>query len=164
MGQVSNQPSERYDSLFQVYAEWDRDKTGAWVKRPIPLDWTLLKAQAVAESDLDPDAFSPVGAQGLTQFMRATWDEWEKRQFTSAPPRPQTISPSDPEDAIWAQADMMAWLLSHWKGDRRKALASYNWGIGNVTRAIQRDGYGWTVGLPRETADYIDRILPLGGA
>jgi soluble lytic murein transglycosylase-like protein len=79
-------PADRYDSLFAVYAAWDRQRGAAWIPRTPPLDWRLLKRQAQAESDLNPDALSPVGAQGLVQSMQRTFDEWVKREFGGEPP------------------------------------------------------------------------------
>lgn len=152
-------PTDRYDSLFACYAAWDRTHEGKWFERTVPVDWTLLKKQAQAESNLNPDAVSPVGAEGLTQFMRATFEEWMQKQFKGVPPPSKHVNPFDPEDAIWAQADVMAWLLSVWKGDVRKALSSYNWGIGNVTRVIQAKGEAWESDLPAETKAYLAKIL-----
>ena len=40
----------------------------------VGFDWRLFKAQAVAESDLNPNARSPVGARGLMQVMPATFN------------------------------------------------------------------------------------------
>ena len=157
--EMSISPGDRYNSLFQTYAAWDRTHDGAWVPRPTPLDWTLLKRQAQAESNLNPDAVSPVGAEGLSQFMRATFEEWAQKQFKGPPPPSKHVSPFDPEDAIWAQADVMGWLLGVWKGDVRKALSSYNFGIGNVTRLIQAKGEAWETDLPAETQAYLAKIL-----
>lgn len=152
-------PSERYDSLFRVWAEWDRLHDGTWVERKPPLDWALLKRQAVAESGLDPDAVSPVGAQGLSQFMAATWSEWERNEFGPSIPPNRHVSPFDPEDAIRAQTDMMGWLLGVLKGDYRKACAAYNWGIGNVKRCLDKHGPTWEGHLPLETRSYLKRIF-----
>ena len=38
-------------------------------------DWRWFKAQAIAESGLDPDARSQAGALGLMQIMPATYEE-----------------------------------------------------------------------------------------
>ena len=91
-------PADRYDSLFQIYAEWDRaiGPKGPWIRRSTILDWKFLKAQAQTESGLDPDAISPVGAKGLSQFMSATFNEWVLNQFGSTPPPSRYISPYDP--------------------------------------------------------------------
>lgn len=353
-------PSERYDSLFQTWAAWDRRRDGTWVPRQPELDWALLKAQAVAESGLDPDAVSPVGAKGLTQFMKGvpdeitlsyigafvdgegtislhkqkytkadgslgfhyqpivmacntkveplrfiertlgvgrvglhtketdtqkasytwrasareaidavglfapyliikrphaiillfeaaqfirerrrprwidgrftsrtdeeiaelerirssfrelnakgppihslleegeedeasaigagdplltdppasdwpdlrlrriaprywkTWDEWQTSEFGEEFPLNRYINPFDPEDAIRAQADIMAWLLGVWKGNVRQALSSYNWGIGHMRATVEKYGDQWETHLPLETRQYLKRIL-----
>lgn len=152
-------PSERYDSLFQVWAAWDRRRDGTWVERKPPLEWTLLKRQAVAESGLDPDAVSPVGAKGLSQVMDATWREWETNEFGPVIPPNRHISPFDPEDCVRAQADIMGWLFGVWKGDARKALASYNYGIGAVRRTLAKHGTEWELHLPLETQRYLAKIL-----
>ena len=152
-------PSERYDSLFTVWASWDRRRDGTWVPRQPALDWTLLKAQAVAESGLDPDAVSPVGAKGLTQVMDATWHEWAANEFGTEPPPRQHISVFDPEEAIRAQADIMGWLSGVWRGDLRKMLASYNAGIGRVKDSIEKHGDKWEEFMPLETRQYLNRIL-----
>lgn len=152
-------PSERYSSLFQCYATWDRRRDGTWFERQSPLDWRLLEKQAIAESGLDPDAVSPVGAKGLTQFMDVTWKEWEVNEFGPAIPPNRHVSVFDPEDAIRAQADVMGWLLGVWEGDARKSLASYNFGLGNVRKTIEKHGDRWEEFLPLETKQYLGRIF-----
>lgn len=155
--------SERYDSLFMWYAENDRDRTKksiAFIPRPVPLDWKLLKVQGIAESGLDPDAVSRVGASGLMQFMAATWAEYVKNDWGPVGPPPNRhVSIFDPEDNINAAADMMAWLLGVFGGDKRKALASYNYGIGNVKKTLAKHGDAWEDHLPNETRDYLLKIL-----
>ena len=152
-------PSDRYNSLFEVWASWDRRRDGTWVERKPPLNWQLLKKQAIAESGLDPDAISPVGAKGLAQVMDATWREWADNEFGAAPPPRQHVSVFDPEEAIRAQADIMAWLLGLWKGDVRKALSSYNWGLGHMRACLEKHGEYWEAHLPLETSGYLKKIL-----
>lgn len=153
-------PRDRFDSLFAFWATHDRKgHRGPYSERPAAVDWTLLKRQALAESGMEPDAISPVGAAGLTQFIESTWKEWVVNEFGPEPPARSYISPFDPEDSIRAQADMMAWLLKVWKGDERKALASYNAGIGRVTRLIRDHGEEWESHLPDETRGYLAKIL-----
>lgn len=127
----------RYDSLFQYYA------------RP-GTDWRLLKAQAIAESNLDPHAFSSAGAQGLCQFMPATFAEVAKNL------RLQMPSVWNPEHSIMCQAAMMSDLL-HRFSPRERALAAYNWGEGRVSKMVT-----WDLGqTPRETQIYVAHILAL---
>jgi membrane-bound lytic murein transglycosylase F len=151
--------ANRLDSLFQFHAAWQRDGRGPWALRTAPLDWTLLKTQAMAESNLDPDAVSPAGAQGLVQAMRATFDEWIRKEWRGEPPPHVHVSPWDVEDAIQFQADYMAWLLARWQGDVRKAIASYNAGLGRVMKAVTAGGASWEAHLPDETKGYLKKIL-----
>ena len=152
-------PSERYRSLSQCYAEWDRRRDGTWVKRQPPLDWQLLERQMLAESGGNPDAVSPVGAKGLTQFMDATWKEWTDNEFGPTIPPNRHVSVFDPEDSIRAQADIMQWLLGVWKGDVRKSLSAYNFGLGNVRKVLDKHGDQWEEFLPLETKTYLKRVL-----
>lgn len=123
--------SARYDSVFRYYAGLHG------------LDWRWMKAQAIAESGLDPEAISRAGAKGLTQFMGATW-RWIMGKG----------DPFDAEESIDAQSRYMRYLLGRMDGDLFKAFAAYNWGEGNVRRA----GKDWRERLPRETRDYLTRI------
>jgi len=56
--------TEQFDPIFRKYT-----------KRyfGIGTDWTLFKAQGMAESDLTPTARSRVGARGIMQLMPATY-------------------------------------------------------------------------------------------
>ena len=128
--------AERFDSLFRYYA------------RP-PIDWQWLRAQARAESgsDIDPRAISSAGAQGLAQFMPATWAEWSKGN-----------DPFNPEHAIITQAAYMNWLAGRLGGDRLQATAAYNCGVGRLGRIISTHQGDWRRQIPRETRTYLDRI------
>ena len=136
---------DRYDSLFKFYAL--SNVTGGTV------DWTAIKAQAMAESSMDPLARSPVGAQGLMQFMPATWQEWNNRLSPEI-----LLDPFNAEHSIWLGTSYMAYLLGRF-GRLDMARAAYNWGLGNVTKHIEANG-GELVSskLPAETSDYLDRI------
>jgi soluble lytic murein transglycosylase-like protein len=135
------QADDRYDSLFQWYGQ----RSG--------VDWRLLKAQARAESGFDPAAVSPVGARGLAQFMARTWQEWADGTAGVQPLPPHELyDPRNPEAAIRAQAQYMRELLALFSGNRRLALAAYNWGPGNVRKHP-------LVGWPAETRAYVDRIM-----
>lgn len=126
---------DRYDSLLQYWAA------------QFQLDWKMVKAQMLAESAADPRARSSVGACGLMQFMPATWAEWGHQEDVF-----------NPEAAIRYGCAYMRWLLNQ-LDDYERALAAYNWGIGNVKRA----GDMWRDTLPSETQAYIGRINHLVG-
>jgi cell wall-associated NlpC family hydrolase len=100
----------------------------------------LLAAQLEAESGFDASARSPAGAEGIAQFMPATWaGNWNPQRERS---------PFEPGPAIAAQARLMHALLERANGDVATALASYNAGPA-VSPA------DW----PRETRAYVARIL-----
>lgn len=104
------------------------------------VDWRLLKAQGIQESQLDPNAISPAGAEGLMQFMPQAWEKWSKKSgFINS-------QPQEPEAAIYTAALYMRWLLAEWSSPRPEmdrhclALASYNAGIGNILKAQELSG------------------------
>jgi Transglycosylase SLT domain/D-alanyl-D-alanine carboxypeptidase len=105
----------------------------------------LLAAQLYAESNFNPFATSPAGAQGIAQFMPATAAAYGLR------------NPFDARAAIDAQAHLMHDLLRRF-GSVPLALAAYNAGAGAVARC------GCIPPYP-ETRGYVARILGLlGGA
>ncbi|MCV5916911.1 lytic transglycosylase domain-containing protein, partial [Escherichia coli] len=58
----------------------------------------------------------------------------------------------DPEKAAQAAAKYLSRLLQANGGDLSKALASYNWGIGNVQK------HGMAL-MPQETRNYIPKVM-----
>ena len=93
----------------------------------------LLAAQLDQESGFRADAVSPVGAQGLAQFMPGTWASWGRDGDGDG-----RADPFTPADAIPAQAAYLCSLLgdvASLGGDPvRLALAAYNAGLGAVQR------------------------------
>ena len=135
------------------------------------LPWYWNKAQLVAESNLNPNATSPVGAMGLGQFMPATWNEVSEQLGF-----PSGVSAYASSYNIQAHAYYMRNLRSQFKRERPEwdrhslALASYNAGLGNVLKAQQKGGNSllykpMAEALPlvtghhsKETLTYVDRI------
>jgi hypothetical protein len=106
---------------------------------------TLLAAQLYKESNFNPFARSPAGAEGIAQFMPGT-----ARSYGLA-------DPFDAGRAIDAQGHLMRDLLRRF-GSVSLALAAYNAGAGAVEQC------GCVPPFP-ETRAYIARILGLmGGA
>ncbi|WP_281645548.1 transglycosylase SLT domain-containing protein [Parendozoicomonas sp. Alg238-R29] len=115
---------DTYDKTF-------RTQSALWLPG---VDWRLLKAQCWQESRLNPLAVSPVGAQGLCQFMPGTAEEVGRQLGI-------TVSPFAPEWSIQAAAFYMQRLRRGWSSPRPEvdrhslAMASYNAGIGNIIKA-----------------------------
>ncbi len=102
----------------------------------------LLKSVAITESGGNQFATSGAGAKGLFQFMDGTARDMGLRGNDVF----------DPEKSAQAAAKYLAQLLQANGGDLSKALASYNWGIGNVQK------HGMAL-MPQETRNYIPKVM-----
>jgi hypothetical protein len=98
----------------------------------------LIKAVISVESNGNPEAVSPAGAQGLMQLMPKTAADLG------------VTNPFDPVQNIRAGARYLSQLQNRYQGDRQLTLAAYNWGMGNLERKPEA--------LPRETRNYIVRV------
>ncbi|HYK35362.1 lytic transglycosylase domain-containing protein [Alloacidobacterium sp.] len=113
--------------------------------------------QAVAESGFRPQAVNPRSrAGGMWQFMPGD---------AFAPERSAWFDDRfDPEKATRAYAKYIKYLYDQ-LGDWYLAMASYDWGAGNIQRAVERTGYAdfWELyrrnNLPQETKNYVPIIL-----
>jgi membrane-bound lytic murein transglycosylase D len=122
----------------------------------IPGELALLP---IVESAFLPEAYSKSDASGLWQFIPATgrlfglqqnaWYDGRRDVYTSTK----------------AAATFLKQLGETFDGDWHLALASYNYGKGNVRKAIEKNedlnlptDY-WSLDLPKETADYVPRLL-----
>jgi membrane-bound lytic murein transglycosylase D len=121
----------------------------------VPQDLIYL---AVAESGFQPQAVNRgSGAGGMWQFMPfqgvygLTFNAWYDERF-------------DPEKSSQAYARYMKMLYNQF-GDWYLAMAAYNWGPGNVQRAVMRTGYAdfWELYkrnvLPTATKNYVPGII-----
>lgn len=98
-------------------------------------DWRLLKAQYWQESRLDPLARSPVGAEGLAQFMPGTAGDIFPLLGYSVLDR-KTAEPSIRAGCYYMARLRASWSAPRPEGDRhRLALASYNAGLGHILAA-----------------------------
>ncbi len=117
--------TKEYDETFRKYS-----------KRYFgpAFDWTHFKAQSMAESNLDPNATSYVGARGLMQLMPSTYAMIQTK-------RPEFGPINDPEWNIAAGIMHDRYLYKLWSKDvpeeeRLKYMfASYNAGEGTIGRA-----------------------------
>jgi len=113
--------------------------------------------QAFAESGFRPQAVNPrSGAGGMWQFMPygtygLAHTAWYDQRF-------------DPEEATRAYAREIKKMYDE-LGDWYLAMAAYDWGPGNIQKAVQRTGYAdfWELyrrnNLPQETKNYVPVFL-----
>ena len=120
----------------------------------LPLEFKYL---AVVESALNPTARSRAGATGLWQFMYATGKIYDLKVTSYEDLR------MDPVLATHAACKYFTFLNSIYH-DWNLVLAAYNFGPGNVNKAIRRSGYKrdyWQIYpyLPRETRGYVPAFI-----
>ena len=132
--------------LFHIVEELER--------RNMPTELALLP---FIESAFNPQAVSSARAAGMWQFMPATGRDFDLKQ---------NIFRDDRRDVLASTRAALDYLqkLHNMFGDWHLALAAYNWGEGNVGRAIQRnqragrDGGYTDLGMPDETRNYVPKL------
>lgn len=140
-----------YGKYYFPMIEQELDNNG------LPLE---LKIVPVIESALTPTAVSRRGAVGLWQFMLQTGRQYGLEVNSMVDNR------RDPILSTEAACKYLKDLYDIYH-DWTLVLASYNYGPGNVNRAIQRAGGNaktfWDIYpyLPRETRDYIPAFIAL---
>ncbi len=136
--------SGRY--LFHIVEEIER--------RNMPMELALLP---FIESAFNPQAVSSAKAAGMWQFMPATGESFDLKQNIFRDDRRDVLA------STRAALDYLQQLHGRF-GDWHLALAAYNWGQGNVNRAItrnQREGLpsGYTdLNMPMETRMYVPKL------
>jgi len=122
----------------------------------VPTDLIWL---AQVESVWKPAALSHAAAKGIWQFIPSTGRRFGLDQDYWTDER------SDPEQSTRAAARYLKFLHNYFAGDWLLAMAAYNSGEGNVSKAIARSGYAdfWEIHragfLPTETRNYVPAIL-----
>ena len=113
--------SEKYDAMFRKYT-----------KRFFGpgFDWRLFKAQGMAESNLNPQARSGVGARGIMQLMSSTYKEVRSRN-------PDLGKIDDPEWNIAAGISYNRQLWRQWQPESDvRHLYEFMFGSYNAGRSI----------------------------
>ena len=127
-------------------------------RRGLPTELLLLPA---VESAFDPFARSPRGAAGLWQFMPRTAGDLGLTRNAWYDGRRDLIA------STGAALDYLTQLQQRFDGDWLLALAAYNAGPARVQRAIRHNRNNgkpvdfWHLQLPRETLDYVPKLLAL---
>lgn len=137
-------------------------------------DWRYFKSQAIAESNLNPDAKSHAGAKGIMQIMPKTFKEikYKNASIKGASQQPKW------NIAAGIYYDRTIWNI--WKAKRPFAdklafmFGSYNAGKGNILKAqkiaektgmnpnywssIQKTLFKVTGRHSKETIEYVNKI------
>ncbi len=120
----------------------------------VPQDLVYL---AVAESGFQPRALNRRSrAGGMWQFMPRGNYGLARNAYVD--------ERFDPEKSTRAYARYMKFIYDQ-LGDWYLSMAGYDWGAGNVQRAVEKTGYAdfWELykrnNLPRETSNYVPEIL-----
>ena len=125
--------------------QWAKDLDFAGLERQHGLPAGVLTNLVRQESRGNCNATSPVGAQGICQFMPATAAQLG-------------VDPRDPKSSAEGAAKYLEQMMDMFDGDPAKAIAAYNCGPGNVRKAIARGktaGDDWRAHLPNETKNYL---------
>ena len=127
-------------------------------QRQMPAELAILP---IVESGYFPKARSRAKAVGLWQFMPYTAKEFGLQQSYGYDGRHDVYA------STIAALDYLAQLYNQFDGDWLLALAAYNAGPQRVKRALQLNATTnneqsyWNLRLPRETREYIPKILAL---
>jgi membrane-bound lytic murein transglycosylase D len=132
--------------LFHIMQEVER--------RGLPAELALLP---FIESAFNPEAMSSARASGMWQFMPATGRAFDLTQNVFRDDRRGVL------ESTRAALDYLT-MLHKMFGDWQLALAAYNWGQGNVQRAVRANrarGLPATyldLRMPIETRDYVPKL------
>jgi membrane-bound lytic murein transglycosylase D len=146
-----------HNTLLHSFERAGRYKTmiqRVMAEEGVPQDLIYL---AVAESGFNPRAVNRrSGAGGMWQFMPHGNYGLVRNAYVD--------ERFDPEKSTRAYARYMKFIYDQ-LGDWYLSMAGYDWGSGNVQRAVQKTGYAdfWELyrrnNLPAETKNYVPEIL-----
>jgi membrane-bound lytic murein transglycosylase D len=123
-------------------------------KRGMPAELALLP---FTESAFNPQAKSIAAAAGMWQFMPMTGKHFELKQNVFRDDRRDVLA------STRAALDYLGQLYDEFK-DWHLALAAYNWGQGNLRKAIARNAAAGlptdyeSLRLPQETREYVPKL------
>ncbi len=126
--------------------------------RGLPGDLALLP---VVESAFNPFAYSRAHASGLWQFIAPTGERYSLRRNYYQDQRRDVV------ESTRGALEFLTSLRDRFEGDWFLAIAAYNYGPGNVQRAINRNAAlgrstdFFSLSLPAETRAYVPKLVAL---
>ncbi len=124
----------------------------------VPAELALLP---MVESQYNPNAKSGPGASGVWQIMPKTGTDMGLKTSNVYDGRRDIVA------STHAALTYLTALNQMFKKDWQIALAAYNWGPGNVNKQMKRQSRWyraatfWELNLPKETANYVPKLLAL---
>lgn len=148
---------------LRVGVERATETMGRWAPKIVPGDMDRLTniVLAMESGGRRYDAGgglleSPKGAKGEMQVMDGT----NRDPGYGVKP----AADDSPEERARVGRDYLAAMVREYDGDVSKALAAYNWGPGNLDRAVKEHGPNWLQAAPEETRSYVERGVREFGA
>ncbi len=133
--------NSNYDRKY-IYTKYKIDNLLKKAAQTYNLDYNLLKAVAVTESDLHHNVKSNKGAIGVMQLMPETARRFGVKNLNSL------------EENIQGGARYLKFLLKEFNGNAKLALAAYNAGENNIKK------YNGIPPFP-ETKKYLRKVFAL---
>jgi membrane-bound lytic murein transglycosylase D len=134
--------------LFHVVQELE--------KRGMPTELALLP---IIESAFNPQAYSSANAAGMWQFVPGTGKDFNLKQNMFKDERRDVLASTD---AALSYLQKLYGMFGDWQ----LALAAYNWGEGNVQKAVKKnqslgkptDFESLAYLMPAETRNYVPKL------
>jgi membrane-bound lytic murein transglycosylase D len=154
-----NYYSSRPDSLVRISTRASRymfHVVQELEKRNMPTELALLP---IIESAFNPQAYSSAKAAGMWQFVPGTGRDYDLQQNMFKDERRGVLKSTD---AALSYLQKLYTMFGDWP----LALAAYNWGEGNVQRAIKKnqalgkptDYESLAPHMPAETRNYVPKL------
>ena len=123
-----------------------------------PLDVAQIKAESSGVHTIEGPQTRYGRAKGLMQLLDTTGAEWHKKLGLEG-----KYDPFDAKQNLTIGKAYRDYLTDRYDGDVRLGLAAYNWGLGNLDKALKRTKSGtfeevFTL-MPAETRNYVTKIM-----
>ena len=128
--------------------------------------WSVAHGITRQESSFDRSVVSYANAHGMMQIIPSTGREWAGKLNL---PYSTARLTQDPTYNVTIGTAYIDWLVRYWNGNVPLAAASYNGGMGNVQKWVNRygdprtnnvDTLAWIESIPfGETRGYVQRVV-----
>lgn len=136
---------------------------GRWAPKIVPGDMDRLTNIVLA---MESGGRRYDAGGGLLESPKGAKGEMQVMDGTNVDPGYGVKPAADdsPEERARVGRDYLAAMVREYDGDVSKALAAYNWGPGNLDKAVKEHGPNWLQAAPEETRSYVERGVREFGA